>query len=198
MNRLVIIGAGGHARVAADIAKSKYDEIIFLDDNSKIDGISGPISDFEKYDESVFFVAIGNNKIREMLFEKVEAAGKEIISLISNQAIIGSNVMFDKGVIVMPGVVINTGTIICKGAIINTSSSVDHDCVIGEFSHISVGSHLAGTVKIGRRVMVGAGTVVINNLSITSDAIIGAGSTVLKDITEKGTYVGTPASVIRK
>ena len=79
------------------------------------------------------------------------------------------------------------------GCIINTCSSVDHDCVIGDFVHIAVGSHLSGTVKVGDATWIGAGATVSNNVSICGRCMIGAGAVVVDDITESGTYMGVPA-----
>ena len=96
----------------------------------------------------------------------------------------------------MAGAVINADVTIGKGVIINTCSSIDHDWIINDFSHISVGSHIAGTVEIGSNCFVCAGATVINNLKVCSNAIIGAGGTVINNIEESGTYVGTPTKKI--
>ena len=97
----------------------------------------------------------------------------------------------------MAGVVINPGAQIGKGCIINTSSSVDHDCQIEDYVHISVGAHLSGTIEVGERTWIGAGATVSNNVNICGGCTIGAGAVVVKDITESGTYVGVPAKKIR-
>jgi acetyltransferase-like isoleucine patch superfamily enzyme len=70
---------------------------------------------------------------------------------------------------------------------------VDHDCEIGDFSHISPGATIAGEVKIGARTWVGAGATVSNGISVCDGCIIGAGAVAVKDITEPGTYIGVPA-----
>lgn len=195
MNRkIVIIGAGGHGRVVADIAKEKYDSIIFLDDDIKIDFISGPISDFKKYiDDYDFFVGIGNNATRKRIYKEIIDNGANVVSLISSSANIGSNIKIGKGTVIMNQAVINNGSIIGDGVIVNTYSSIDHDCNIKDFCHIAIGSHIAGTVELGKEVFVGAGTTIINNITVCDGAIIGAGATVVKNIIEKGTYIGTPA-----
>ena len=93
----------------------------------------------------------------------------------------------------MAGAVINTDTTIGEGCIINTCSSVDHDNRLGDFVHVAVGAHLCGTVEVGRRTWIGAGATVSNNISVCDDCILGAGAVVVKDIKEKGTYIGVPA-----
>ena len=194
--QIVIIGAGGHGRVVADIARLLgYQDIGFLDDQP-VAGVRqlGSVSDFEKYIHSAdFFVAVGNNRIRQMLFEKLEHSGANIVNLLHPNAVIAADVTVGRGVAVMAGAVINTGSHIADGAIINTCASADHDCNVGAFSHISVGGHLAGTVTVGARTFVGAGAVVINNLSVCEDCMIGAGAVVIRSVDVPGTYVGCPA-----
>ena len=97
----------------------------------------------------------------------------------------------------MAGAVINPGTMIGKGCIINTNSAIDHDCEIGDFVHVSVGSHLSGTVTVGKGTWIGAGATVSNNVAICGGCMIGAGAAVIKDIDKPGTYVGVPAKMER-
>ena len=75
-------------------------------------------------------------------------------------------------------------------------SSVDHDCRVGDFVHIAVGAHLCGTVTVGDDAFICAGATVVNNISVCKGATVGAGAVVVRDITEKGTYVGVPAQKI--
>ena len=89
------------------------------------------------------------------------------------------------------------GAKIGQGCIINTASSVDHDCVLGDFVHVAVGAHLCGTVTIGNATWIGAGATVSNNVNICGECTIGAGAVVVKDITEPGTYIGVPARIKR-
>lgn len=197
---LIIIGAGGHGKVAADIAMKMgcYREICFLDDVIKGNVVGCPVigdtSDFGKWiDEADYFVAVGYSIVREKIMTLLKECKVEIATLIHPSAVIGTHVQIACGTIVMASAVINPNTFIGKGCIINTACSVDHDNVINDYCHISVGTHLAGTVEIGSHTMVGAGATVINNVKICSGCMIGAGAVVVKDIEEQGTYVGVPA-----
>ena len=195
MKKLVIIGAGGHGRVVADIARLLgYKKIYFLDDDVKNFLACGKIEEFLKYiPDSLFFVAVGNNAVRERFFEELKEKGGIIVNLVHPSAVIANDVNLGRGIVVMAGAVINTGSQIGDGCIINTASSVDHDCKIGKFVHISVGAHLAGTVNVGERTFIGAGATVINNINVVSDCIIGAGAVVVKNLGQAGTYIGVPA-----
>lgn len=201
MKKLIIIGAGGHGRVVADIAKKAglYDSISFLDDGGNEESLSLPIlggtDSIEKYiPEADFFVAIGNAKIRRTFLERLTKAGASLPSLVHPAATIGSSVKIGEGTAIMAGAVVNPLVKIGRGVIINTAATVDHDSVIGDFSHVSVGAHLAGTVTLGDECFIGAGAVVINDISITAGTVIGAGAAVIKNITESGTYAGVPAA----
>ena len=200
-DKLLIIGASGHGKVIADIAikMNKWKSIAFLDDDESIKssmGISviGKSANAHLYMKDYdIFVAIGSNVTREKIQERLEAEGASIPVLIHPMAIIGEQVRFGAGTAVMAGTVINCCTIIGKGCIINTGTTIDHDNFIEDYVHISPGAHTAGTVRIGKGTWLGVGSVVSNNINITNGCKVGAGAVVVKDITEAGTYIGVPA-----
>lgn len=202
--KLLIIGASGHGKVIADIAlkMNKWQSIAFLDDNENVKTSMGieiidKSANISKYiDDYDFFVGIGNNVIREKIQRQLEAEEASIPVLIHPSAIIGEKVYLEAGTVVMAGAVINCCTKVGKGCIINTASTVDHDNAIEDYVHISPGAHLAGTVKVGSGTWLAIGSIVINNINITSECKIGAGAVVIGDITETGTYVGVPAKRI--
>lgn len=97
----------------------------------------------------------------------------------------------------MANAVINADVKIGKGCIINTGSTVDHDCIINDYVHISPGAHVAGTVNIGKSSWIGIGATVINNVTISPNCTIGAGSVVIRNIDENGTYTGIPIKRVK-
>lgn len=199
--RLCIIGAGGHGKVIADAAlkSGNYKDIIFFDDNRRFtecDGftIMGNCSEVIRYIGAAdVIVAIGDAGIRQEMQAWLSKMKASIATVIHPEAVIGRNVTIGRGTVVMAGVVINSGSLIGEGCIINTCSSVDHDCRLAGYVHISVGSHLAGNVEVGERTWIGAGVTVSNNVMICHECMIGAGAVVIRDIKESGTYVGVPA-----
>lgn len=202
--QLVIIGAGGHGSVIADIARlNGYESIVFLDDacTERADGypVVGKVSDHPRYAaDADFFVAIGGNATRQRLASLLTDSGASIATLIHPAAVIGENVTVGKGTAIMAGAVINPGTSVGDGVILNTCCSVDHDCRVGDFVHIAVGAHLCGAVTVGKSSCICAGATVINNVSVCDYTTVGAGAVVIQNITEKGTYVGVPARMIKK
>lgn len=203
--KIVIIGASGHGKVVANIAKlNDYKEIIFLDDDInkkecglyKVNGTSEKIESFIKqgYD---FAVAIGDNKTRMKIYENLADKKVKLPTLLHPTAVIDETVNIGNGSVVMANVVINSSANIGNACIINTSSSIDHDCNIRNYVHVSPGVHIAGTVNVGERTWIGIGGNIINNLNICGDCIIGAGSLVTKDINSAGTYIGIPERRIK-
>ena len=174
MRKLAIIGASGHGRVVADIArKNGYSEIVFLDDDENIHECGGyPVigksAEAGMIDADVI-VGIGNASVRRRIQESIP--DEKLIILIHPDAVVAEDIVIGTGTVVMAGTVINPGARIGKGCIINTCSCVDHDCEVGDYVHIAVGSHLCGTVSVGNGTWIGAGATVSNNVSICSNCM---------------------------
>lgn len=206
--KVIIFGAGGHARVIADIIKKSGDEIVgFLDDNADIQGktifdskiVLGDTSEesVKKYVDCYFIIGIGSNRVRKIISEKY--SNLKWYTAIHPSSIIGSDVSIKEGTVIMAGTVINTGTVVGKHCIVNTSSSLEHDNILEDYVHISPGSHLAGTVRISEGTWICTGVTIINNITIGKNNIIGAGATVIKNIEEENsTFVGIPVKKLKK
>ncbi|ALF28496.1 hypothetical protein RN88_08445 [Streptococcus intermedius] len=197
LNKLVILGAGGHAKVCYDIAclMGKWKKIVFLDDNLNSDwaDIQGKIEEYPNYiKDSMFFVAIGNNKLRETLTEELLQHNAKLVKLTHPSAIISPNVSIGDGTVIMPACVINAGSIIKQGCIINSGVIIEHDSYIDEFVHLSPSVILSGTCKVGKSTWLGTGTLVKNNITIVGNVMCGVGSVVIKNIEKSGIYYGVP------
>lgn len=197
--KLIIVGAGGHGKVCADIAKLMgYKDIVFLDDNLNLKHcggyrVIGPTMCATELDGDIF-VAIGDNEIRRYFYNSLPK--NRLATLIHPKAVIADTVRIGHGTVVMAGSVINADAQIGEGCIINTCSSIDHDCIVGDFVHIAVGCHVAGTVSVGDCCFLGAGSVLINNINICNNSKLGAGAVAVVDINQPGIYVGIPAKMI--
>ncbi len=195
---VILVGAGGHARVIADILACQGVGLLgFLDDNPVASiGLLprlGAVEDAEKFSHQARFVlSIGSNHLRQRIGEEM-ANRLCFATAVHPKAVIAKDVRIGEGTVIMAGAVVNPGTIIGRHCIVNTASSIDHDCVLEDYVHVSPGATIAGTVHIGSCSWIGAGSVVINNKQICSGVVIGAGAVVISDISSSGTYVGVPA-----
>lgn len=198
MNRLIIIGASGHGKVVADIAKlNGYEEIVFVDDDITKKECAGfpVVGKSSEIPEGDVFVAIGDSSIRER-FIRIYNDKKQPV-LVHPRSVVAEGVDIGYGTVIMAGAVINPGTKLGCGVIVNTCSSIDHDCIVGDYVHVSVGAHLCGSIVVGNNTWIGAGAIIINDVSICDNCTIGAGAVVIEDIFKPGTYVGVPARQIR-
>jgi UDP-perosamine 4-acetyltransferase len=193
---VIIVGAGGHAKVCIEILREMGEKISFC-----IGGSDSPENCLDipvlRGDEHIqilrhkgyFRAKLGNDCIRE---------GYQIINAISSHAIISPSVKLGCGVAVMAGSVINAESIIEDFAIINTGATIDHDCRIGRAAHIAPQCGLAGRVSVGPQSILGIGCKVIPEIKIGEQVTVGAGSVVVRDIGSNATAVGVPAKILVK
>lgn len=173
MEKVILIGAGGHGRVVIDSALCNPNlEIIgFLDDGNVEDilGISklGKISGIEKFKEFKFHIAIGNNSLRKKLSKKIGV--ENLITIIHPTAYICRDVEVGKGCFIGANVVINSKSRLGNSIIVNTSSIVEHDCILENYSHLSYGVLLGSGVTIKEQVYIDMGEVVKRGLIIERD-----------------------------
>jgi sugar O-acyltransferase (sialic acid O-acetyltransferase NeuD family) len=201
------VGYSGHAFVAIDVFQSKGIIIsVYTDFEEKQKNPFHLKYLGNDHDEKViemlksynYFIAVGENKIRRTITEKLIKTLPSPINAIHLNATIASHVKMGFGVMVAAGATINPFVKIGNGAICNTQCSIDHECVIGDYTHIAPGAVLCGNVHVGENSFIGANSVIKQGVCISKNVIIGAGSVVLKDILESGIYAGNPAKKINK
>ena len=205
MPPLVIIGSGGHAVSVVNVAISAgYTIKCFVDKNKKISNLLGfnVVDSVEEVDEWTsyhFGIAIGDNALRERLYNALKDKYFNLTfpALIHASAIISSFTNLDEGTVVMPNAVIGPNSTIGKFCLINTHASVDHDCVMMDFSSIAPGAAIGGQVHIGNRSAISIGTSVKHGIKIGDDSIVGANSYLNKDMPNNQIAYGSPAKQIR-
>jgi len=199
--RLGIIGAGGHGKVAADTAlRCGWEEVVFFDGLAAKGAYSIGRWDVVDVPENAashgcdaFFVAIGNAQHRKTWCERLVADSLSLTTLIDPSAVISAFAEIAEGVLVVAGSVINVDSRVGRGVIINTRASLDHDCVIGDYTHVCPAVALGGEVTVGQGSWLGIGCQVKQCIVIGSSVTVGAGATVVSDIQDGLTVVGAPA-----
>lgn len=206
MEKVILIGAGGHAKVIADMIQQNKDySIVGLIAKNKEEGFWGiPVIGTDADLKDLFaqgiryaFVAIGDGKIRRKMTQILKEIGYRLINVISPKAVISASVRLGNGIAIMSGAVINADTIVEDGCIINTNTSVDHDNYVGSFTHIAPGCAIAGFNTIGKDCFLGIGSRIIDRIVIGDNTIVGAGSVVIRNIAGNCTVVGVPAHTIK-
>ena len=207
MNGLLIIGAGGHGKVIADIASAvgQWDSIAFLDDKYSelrqvLDWpVIGEIDDLKKFrrDFPAIFIAVGDNAVRQKLTNWAEAEGFGLPVLIHPRAAVSRFAVIGPGTIVNNQAAVNANAKIGKGCIVNTGATVGHDCELGDFVHVAPGASLAGETVIGERCWIGMHSAVIERVKLGSGVVVGAGAVVLKNVADHQLVVGIPAKIVK-
>jgi sugar O-acyltransferase (sialic acid O-acetyltransferase NeuD family) len=181
--------------------EGRYRIVCILDDNAAPGGDdSGPLVGGREMLSTLAakgvrsgFVAIGNNTDRELVTMVVERAGLSLVSPVDPAAVVADGVPIGTGTVLMPFSVAAAASSVGRGVILNTTCSVDHDCVIGDFAHLSVGVHLGGGCHVGARSVVGIGAVLSNGITLGERVVIGAGAAVLADVPAGVVAAGVPA-----
>lgn len=203
----LIIGAGGHGKVIADMMLRQGMQVIgFVDDDPSTIGHSilnlpvlGKTLQWRDFAPDGMVVAVGNNTIRQKIIERLEQdTSPPWITVIHPNAVIANSVQIGEGTVILAGAVINVDTRVGKHSIINSGATVDHDGRIGNFVHIAPGVNLAGGVSIGKGTLMGIGSHAIPYSTIGEWVTVGAGATVIDDIADKLTVIGTPARPLIK
>ena len=202
---LAIVGASGHGKVVADIAEQLGFIVKFYDDaypnkthieHWPIDGSCADLIALNKVGNKRSInaiVAIGNNQIRQQKVELLKQNSFNLITLIHPTAVISQYATIAQGSVVFAGAIINAFANIGVGCIINTSAIIEHDCAIGDFTHICPNTALAGGVIVGSKSWVGIGSQIKQLIVIGDNCMIGAGSTVVKNLPNNVTAFGSPA-----
>lgn len=209
--RVVIIGAGGHGRVVADIvhAARTHELVGFLDNDTRVHGrrvdgvpVHGGVADLSRLRDLLeiegAIIAIGDNGTRRGLARQIQQAGIPLVNAIHPTASIAFNASLGSNVVIAAGSVVCANCQIGDSVILNTGCIVDHQTMVGEGSHICPGVRVAGRVKIEPGVFVGIGATVVPSVTLGCESIIGAGSVVLEDVPEMATVVGVPARPIKQ
>jgi UDP-N-acetylbacillosamine N-acetyltransferase len=210
MEKIIIWGASGHAKVVADIIHicRIYEIAGFLDNiNLERHGelfCESQIFCGSEYLDTMFrsgvrhaIVGFGDCEARLKLAQVVREKGFSLANAIHPQAIISRDVQIGAGTVIVAAAVVNPGTTIGENVIINTSASIDHDCLISSGVHICPGVHLGGGTSIGEGTWIGIGTIIKDHVKIGAHTLVGAGSLVLKDIPDNVVAYGSPAKIIR-
>jgi len=195
MDKIVLVGAGGHAKASIDVieAEKKYSIFGLVEKSSagiqEILGyrVVGSDDDLEKIIKEAGFalVTVGQIKtpvVRIRLFETLKLFGFNLPVIASPTAHLSKHSSIDEGSIIMHGAVVNASAGIGRNCIINNKALIEHDAIVRDHCHIATGAIINGDVTIGRGTFIGSGAVIYNGISIGNNCIVAAGLTVKRSI----------------
>ena len=199
---MILIGYSGHAFVVYGILKAAGQTINgYCDKEKKINNpFQLPYLGTEQTDHAIAvmekdgcFIAIGDNNIRNNIYDQLSLKDIRIFNAIHPSAVIDASAHIATcAVMIAANVTINPLANIGIGVICNTGCIIEHESEVGNFSHIGPGAVLCGNVRVGERTFVGASAVVRQGISIGKNAMIGAGAVVVKDVPDNALITGNP------
>ncbi len=206
MKNVLLIGYSGHAYVACDLFLSMHRHVTGYCDKEEKSVNPYGLQYFGSEDSEAgqmglngydYHIAIGNNRIRKNVFEKVVVGRSFPVNAVHASAFVSKTAVLGSGIMIGAQACINAMANIGDGVICNTGSLIEHECRIGRFAHIAPGAVLCGNVEVGEETFIGASAVVIPGIKIGSNVVVGAGTVVIRDIPDGMKVAGTPHRTLK-
>ncbi len=211
MKKLVLIGGGGHCKSVLDTAlrSGEYSEIVITDSRiaagteifgHRVVGTDEILPNLVEQGYEYAFITVGSitdSSLRTKLASRAKALGFIFPIIVDPSAVISDYAHIGDGTFIGKNAMVNADAIVGEHCIINTGCIIEHECQVGDFTHISIGTVLCGNVSVGKGCFIGAGVTVIQGLIIGKNTVVGAGAVVSKELPANCTAVGIPAKVIK-
>ena len=204
--RLILIGAGGHARSLLSCIGLTTADVAYADPRKASDAVLGnlwhigddhSLRDSEELSSVDAIIAAGvgadvNLRLRRKLIDFY--GSRPFATIVATTAFVARSAMLGDGTAVMNMAAVNACTVMGRHCVVNTAAVIEHDCKIGENVFIGPGAVVCGGVVTGDDVFIGAHATIRPGVRICSGAIIVMGAAVVADITVPGVYAGVPAT----
>lgn len=214
--QLVVIGASGFGRETLDVLDAvnaaglepAFELVGVVDDGPSAENLSrlgrrsvqylgvlerwlaGAVGDYETTPE--YIVGIGAPSVRAGIAERFDAGGMRAATLIHPSARLGSGVSVAEGAVICAGALISTEVVLGRHCHINPGAVIGHDTRLGDFVSVNPNATVSGACCVKDRTLVGAGSVVLEELTVGCDAIIGAAACVTRDVPDRSLVKGVP------
>jgi len=189
MQKLILLGGGGHCKSCIDVIEqeNKYtiEGILDKEDllgqtllNYKYIGVDEDIKSFVQQGY-VFLITVGQIKtasIRKKIAQLLAKHEAKVAKIISPRAYVSKYAQVSEGSIIMHDALINASVTIGEHCIINTKALIEHDVIIDDFCHISTSAVINGGVHIKEGTFFGSNAVSKEYVETNNNDFIKAGS----------------------
>lgn len=154
----------------------------------------GDLSEVQQCDSGYrWIISLGNLQQRAALIEKLAPLqAKPVDAIVHPSAYVSPSATIECGSFISPGAIVHSCAHIGPHAIVNTRAVVEHECSIGTNVHIAPGSVLGGRVRVGYHTLIGLNSTILPNTVIGHNCIVGAGAVVIHDVSDRHQIVGVP------
>jgi sugar O-acyltransferase (sialic acid O-acetyltransferase NeuD family) len=208
MKPVLIIGAGGHAKVVADALLAGGRHVLGF--------TAGGATDREYPDVLPGLKVLGSDRVlsnyapaeidlvngvggvdcdglRRRVQERLEAEGWNFSGVCHPSALVSPFASVSAGVQLLAASIVQAGALIGPGSIINTAAIVEHDSMLEPYVHIAPRAVLCGNTHVGCNSHIGAGAIIRQGVLLGPNTLVGAGAVVVKNFNGRGTLMGVPA-----
>ncbi len=198
---IVVLGAGGHGKVVADILLAAKRRVVgFLDAKTPAGTLvlGLPVlgdDDWLADNRGAVALGIGDNATRERVALRLVERGVSLVTAIHPSAVVAVSARVADGVVIAALAAVNPEATVHRGVIVNTGAVVEHDCSVGAFAHLATNATTGGGCTIGRMALLGSGATMLPGRSIGDSTVIGSGSVVTRNILDGAVARGIPARV---
>lgn len=207
--RLVVVGAGGFGRETLDVVEAianadgskAWDVLGVVDDAPSTINLSrladrgvpylGTLDDIP--DGAVVTVGIGAPAARRAICQKLEPRALEYATLVHPSADVGTETKVGSGAVICAGVSVGTNSTLGRHVHLNPHVVVGHDAILEDFVSVNPNATVSGDCVVCTRVLIGAGSVVLQGLTVGAGAVVGAAACVTRDVQSESVVKGVPA-----
>ena len=206
--RIVVLGAGGHARETAwtaelcglSVVGFVVSDLAQLGERDSRDRVLGDYGWLEANHREVEALAlgIGTPAARLRVADALTSRFPDLAwpALVHPSATIDrASATLERGSMVGAGVIATVNVTLREHAVANFGCTIGHEAVLGRGVVVNPGANISGGVVIGDGALVGSGAKVLQYLRIGAAARVGAGAVVTRDVPGGATAVGIPARV---
>ena len=202
-NKIVLIGAGGHARSCIDVIEQedKFQIVGLVGKRSEVGKlvqgyeVFSDDSQLSKLAKEIPFalIAVGqiqNAEHRVDLYQQAISAGFSLASIKSPISYVSPSARIGIGTIIMHGAIINAGANIGDNCIVNNNALIEHDSFISDNCHISTGVVINGNVTILAGSFIGSGSVIKEGILVGEYSVVGMGSVIRRNLEPRTRWIG--------
>ena len=178
----ILVGAGGHAKVLAEVLAARGIELAGYVDPEVCDWLPGlrriesdqSLARNESGDFVIGFGGVTPDQLRRRLdlFRRYRSQGRQFPAIVHPAAWVSRTATIDSGAVILGGAIVQPGAVIGEAAIVNSGAIVEHDVQVGAGSHVAPGAVILGDAKIGECVMVGARAVVVQGAHLSDGGFV--------------------------
>jgi sugar O-acyltransferase (sialic acid O-acetyltransferase NeuD family) len=207
--KLVLVGAGGLAREAAEAVRATntisptWDLLGFVDDDPAKQGtavggipVLGPVEAVHDHPNALILICPGrpdNYVARRLLVNRLGLDDERYATVIHPSATFGSTCEIGPGTVLLAHVDLTTNVSVGRHVVAMPQVVLTHDVTVDDFATIASGVRVGGACRVGQGAYLGSGACLREGIGVGEWALVGMGSIVTRDIPAKRVWYGVPA-----